>query len=325
MQSYINFVDSIGAVAAKLPRGDAVADFAGSYSLSKKLLTLESMEVNSSLGKGIAQGTAVFESEPRISKAHFSWSDIPLEALRPALPAPLNQWTIQGRGQIELELNGPFNALEAKGIARGDAAKFRRLDTSLGNLNFTVPFEWSKLATRIREAKLVATKLAYGGKDRWQGTAERMQITASTDFPPTESVKIGGTLETAGGKFSSPDNSKIGENLTVRGPFELNWGRAKNSTAINGRFSAESGEILWGKFFTDLKTPKPVLEIDADYFSAEDRLDCRRCAVKLPNVGRRRYGRLDSARLAISRTATRRRAAQIFYRAGFLKLSCGKI
>jgi hypothetical protein len=280
-----NFRDSIGPVAAKLPEGDVAADFAGAYSLSKKLLTLKSIEVNSPLGKGIGQGTAIFESEPRISKAQFSWSDIPLEALRPALPSPLNQWTIQGRGRIDVDLSGPFKALEAKGIARSDAARLEIRDISLANLNFSVPFEWSNAATRIREAKLVATKFSYGAKDRWQGAVERVQISASTDFPATDSVKIGGTLETAGGKFSSPDNSKIGENLMVRGPFELTWARAKDLTTINGRLSADSGEILWGKFFTDLKTPKPALEIDADYFRVEDRLDCRRCSLKLLNVG----------------------------------------
>jgi hypothetical protein len=281
----LNFKDAIGPVAAKLPQGDAAADFAGSYSLSQKILTLKSIEINSSLGKGIGQGAAIFDSDPRISKAQFSWKDIPLEALRPALSSPLNQWTIQGRGQIELELSGPFNSLEAKGVARGDATKFESRDVSLANLNLTVPFEWSNPAIRIREARLIATKLAYGGKDRWQGAAERVQISASTDFPATDSVKIGGTLETAGGEFSSPDSSKIGQNLTIRGPFEVNWVRAKNSTTINGRLSADSGEILWGKFFTDLKAPKPALDIDADYFSAEDRLDCRRCSIKLLHVG----------------------------------------
>ncbi len=272
-----NFMDSIGPSAAKLSEGDAAADFAGSYSLSKKLLTLKSIEINSPLGKGIGQGTAIFESEPRISEAQFSWSGIPLESLRPALPAPLNQWTVQGRGQIKLDLNGPFNALEAKGVARGDAAKLQSRDVSLANLNFTVPFERSKSVTRITEAKLVATKLALSGKDRWQGTAERMQIVASTDLTATESVKISGTLETAGGKFSSPDNGKIGENLSIRGPFEASWIRAKTSTTIKGQFRAENGEILWGTFFSELKTPRPVLEIDADYHSVEDRLECRRC------------------------------------------------
>ena len=77
-----NFKDAIGPVAAKFPQGNATADFTGSYSLAGKILTLKSIEINSSLGKGIGQGAATFQSEPRIRKAQFSWSDIPLEALR---------------------------------------------------------------------------------------------------------------------------------------------------------------------------------------------------------------------------------------------------
>ena len=280
-----DFRDSIGPFAASIPAGDATADFAGSYSLSKKILTLKSIEIHSSLGKGTGQGAVTFESEPRISKAQFSWNDIPLKALMPMLPTPLNPSTIQGRGRIDVDLSGPINALEAKGIARGDAVKLQSRYLSLANLNFAVPFEWSKSAARISDAKLVATKLAYGGEDLWQGAAERVQMSASTDLLATDSIKIAGALETAGGKFSSSDSSKVGENLTIRGPFELNWARGKNSTTINGRFSAASGEILWGNFFADLKMPQPALEIDADYLSAEDRLDCRRCAVKLLNVG----------------------------------------
>jgi hypothetical protein len=319
-----NFRDSLGAGAAKLPAGDAAADFAGSYSLSKKLLTLKAIEIHSSLGKGSGQGAAIFDTEPRIGKAQFSFSDIPLEGLRPALPSPLNQWTIQGRGQIELDLSGPFRAPEAKGIARAEGAKLGSRDMSLANLNFTVPFEWSNSATRIREAKLLATQLAYGGKDRWQGAAERVQISASTEFPSTDSLKITGFLETAGGKFSSPDNSRIGENLMVMGRFDLNLNRAKNSTALTGRFGAESGEILWGEFFTDLKRRNPRLRstptISAPKIASIAGAVLSSCSMSEKWI--------RSVQWSVSRNHPCfgfERAAQISYRAAFLKLSCKRI
>ncbi len=47
----------------------------------------------------------------------------------------------------------------------------------------------------------------------------------------------------------------------------------------------ETGEILWGKFFGDLKAQKPVLQLDSDYFRGEDRLICRRCHLTLVKVG----------------------------------------
>ena len=281
----LDFKGALGPFAAKLPQGNAAADFDGSYSLSRKTLTLKSLEISTPLGKGNGHGTATFKSEPRVGEARLSWSDIPLEALRTALPPPLDQWGIQGRGELDLELNGPFNALEAKGVVRGDAGKLQTPELTLAEMNFAVPFEWKNPTTRIREAKFIASKLVYRRKDSWLGSAERMQVSTSTNLPVTDAVKIGGDLEIAGGKFSSPDNSRIGENLAIRGPFEVNWVRAKNMTTIDGKFSAESGEILWGKFFTDLKTPKPAFEIAADYLGAADRLDCRRCSVKLLNIG----------------------------------------
>lgn len=277
--------NTLGAMAAKLPQGNASANFTGSYSLPNKILTLKTIAVDSPLGKGGGQGVAIFTPEARISSAKLLWSDIPLENLRALLPAPFNDWRIQGRGQVDLELTGSFSAPSVKGIATGDAVKLQGSNLSLANLNFTAPLEWSSSVLRIRDAKLVGTKLTYGGKDGWQGAAERMQMTASTDFPTAEPLRITGTFETAGGKFSSPDNSKVGENLAIHGPFQLAWLRAKNIATINGSLAAEGGEILWGKFFTDLKTPKPALEIDADYVSTEDRLDCRRCFLKLEKIG----------------------------------------
>ena len=284
-RAVLDFKNALGPMAANLPEGNAVTDFTGTYALSAKMLTLKSVAVNSPIGNGVAQGAAIFTPEPRISNAKLLWSDIALENLRASLPARFRDWLIQGRAQVELEINGPFSTLSASGVARGDAAKFQGGNLTLANLNFVLPLEWSNSVMRIREAKLVGTQLTYGGKDRWQGTAERMQVTASTDFPATASLKINGTVETVGGKFSSPDNSKVGENLLLHGPIAFTWIGGKDTATINASLTVEGGEILWGKFFSDLKMPKPALEIDADYTSAEDRLDCRRCSLKLQNIG----------------------------------------
>jgi hypothetical protein len=280
-----NLTDIIGPVAAKLPRGDGSADFSGSFSLSRKTLTVKSIDVSSPLGNGAGQGVAAFAAQPRIANAKMLWRDIPLDALRAALPPPFSQWRIEGRGQIDLDLHGPFDALQVNGLARSEAAKVEGDNVSLASLSFALPFEWSSPAARIKDAKITATKLAVGGKQRWQGAAARVQINASSDFSAKDSVKIGGTIEAAGGNFTSPDSSKVGENLAIRGPFELTWLPGKNSASIHGNFTAESGEILWGKFFSDLKARKPALDIDGDYSRDQDRVDCRRCNVSLANVG----------------------------------------
>jgi hypothetical protein len=147
------------------------------------------------------------------------------------------------------------------------------------------PFEWDNSILRFKETKLNAKKVAYLGKDRWQGAAERMQVDASFDFKRNEPLKISGHFATAGGKFTSPDSSKIGENLTLSGPFQLTFLPDNNLTSASGKFTADSGEILWGKFFGDLKPQRPAFEFDSSYSRPQDRLDCRRCNLHLVNVG----------------------------------------
>jgi hypothetical protein len=276
---------ALGPVAARLPQANVAADFAASYSLAGKTLALRSFAMDSSLGKGSASGAAVFDPEPRISRAQISWSGIPLDALRPALPAPLNEWTIQGVGSLDLEVGGPFKRLSAKGAARSEGANVAGRNLSLADLTFTVPFEWASPQIAIKEAQVSASKLVYGGKGGWQAAANRVQVGASTALPAANGLKVTGSLEAGGGKFSSPDNNRIGENLTVRGPFELTWTGVDSAMKIAGKFSADAGEILWDSFFSNLKAPRPEFEVDADYSAAADRLDCRRCALALRAIG----------------------------------------
>ena len=281
----MDFLNAFGPVASKLPNGNAAATFAGDFSMPSKTLRLKSFQLATPLGTGAGAGLLNFEPQPTVSQATLLFSEIPLDNLKTLLPPPLNQWLYQGRGQMELNLHGPWNALAVKGIARSETLQVRGDNITLANLAITAPFEWAHSTLRLKEAKLNAAKFAYLGKDRWQGAAERMQVNASFDFKAKEPLKIRGQFASSGGKFTSPDSSKAGENLTVSGPFELIFLNDKNTTRIAGKFTAETGEILWGKFFGELKVQRPVFEFDSDYVRGEDRLDCRRCNLNLTKVG----------------------------------------
>ncbi|HWH77415.1 MAG TPA: hypothetical protein VNT76_08585, partial [Candidatus Binatus sp.] len=93
-------------------------------------------------------------------------------------------------------------------------------------------------------------------------------------------------LQTTGVKFSSPDSARVGENLNLTGSVQIISDLTDKRTSFNGRLSSDAGELLWGKFFGDLKKQTPTVEIDADYFREQDRLQCRRCALTLASVGR---------------------------------------
>ncbi|MGH7930848.1 MAG: hypothetical protein ACREQV_24010, partial [Candidatus Binatia bacterium] len=57
-------------------------------------------------------------------------------------------------------------------------------------------------------------------------------------------------------------------------------------TSIAGRLEIEQGEMLWGKFFGDLRTQRPALEFDGDYISGADALRVRQISLALKTVGK---------------------------------------
>jgi hypothetical protein len=279
------FPSSLSTATRQLPDGTAVADFAGAFSFPTKTLTVKSFQLSSHLGRGSGAGEIVFGAQANILNGRIDLRDLPLDTLKVFLPAPAKQWTYKGHGQIDLALRGPGNAFEIKGVARSADAAVHGVGFAAPKLSFTAPFEWVGTTLRVKEAKMQATQLAYTEKERWQGMAERMEATATLEYKSAEPVKVSGRLDTGGGKFSSPDSAKVGENITLRGPFELVFDPVKNATSATATLSAESGEILWGKFFGDLKTQKPVLDIVGDYQRGEDRIELRRASLRLAGVG----------------------------------------
>jgi hypothetical protein len=280
-----DFLGAIRSDALQRRKETATANFAGAFALPSKTLSLKTVELSSPFGTGVGKGELQFEPQARIANANLTIREISLDTFKMLFPAPFDQWTYQGRGQLEVNFQGPFDALDVKGVVRTDTLQIRSDSMNVAKLAVAAPFEWMKPALRVRDAKLNATNLIYGTKDRWRGAAEQMQVNVSVDFKANEPLKISGQFATAGAKFASPDNSSVGENLRVSGPFELIFAPDKNSNSVTGKLTMETGEILWGKFFGDLKAQRPVLQIDGDYFRGEDRLDCRRCSLNLVKVG----------------------------------------
>ena len=271
---------------SRLPHGKAAATFSGAYATASKKLTLKTVDITSALGSAKGDGEMLFtEQQPTVAKAALLFQDIPLQDLKTLLPSPFNQWTYQGRGRVEVEVHGAWNALAVKGVARSNGTQIRGADLALENLSLNAPFEWSRPTWRIGEAQLTALKLTYGDKDRWQVAAERVQASATMNFGADPAMKITGRLTSAGGKFASPDGSKLGENFAIDGDFELRTDPVKHSIGVGGKFRADAGELLWGKFFADLKMQQPVIELQADYFRDLDRFDCRRCNFNLTKIG----------------------------------------
>jgi hypothetical protein len=281
----VDFANGWRAMPIKLPKGDLALSLAGNYLVADKTLALKSLRLSAPFASGAGEGRAVFGAVPTISAAKFIFRDLPLEIFKAYLPAPLNRWIYSGQAQATVNLQGAWNLLDVKGLVESNALQVRGDDIAVASLSVAAPFEWSKPALHFKEAKLEANKIVYSPKQRWQAAADKLQIRAAFDYQADQPIKFSGRIDARGIKFKSPDDSKVGENATLNGPFELVADPATNSTRLSGKFSADSGELLWGKFFGDLKSQKPVLDLDAEYTRDSDRLDCRRCALALAGVG----------------------------------------
>ena len=281
----VDFSNGWRTVPIKLPKGGLALNLAANYSLADKTLAVKSLRISSPFGNGGGAGRVVFGAVPTISAANLTFRDLPLENFKASFPAPLNRWSYSGQAQATVNLQGPWSALEIKGTVESSALQVRGDDITVASLSIAAPFEWSKAALHFKETKFQANQIVYSPKERWQAAADKLQIGGAFDYQADQPLRLNGRIDGTGVKFSSPDNAKVGENINLSGPFELVADVGKSTTRLRGKLSAGSGELLWDKFFGDLKSQKPVLDLDADYTGNSDRLDCRRCNLTLANVG----------------------------------------
>lgn len=273
------------AAANKLPRGTAQANFAGTYSLPGRKLTLGTAGLASPLGSVSGSGEVSFDSQPVISQARVTWQQIPLETLKTLLPAPFDTWSYQGHGQVDGEIRGPWSALEFRGVARSENLRLQGDGWKTANLNILLPIAWTPADVRVDEGELKLAGVEYRSRDRWQAAIPSAQATASLTLDPKEPLRIRGRFATEGGRFASPSNDRLGENLSLAGSFD--WTSAPQTDSWNLKLGAHlnAGEVLWGTIFADLGARKPTLAMDASYFPAADRLECRKCALSIAQVG----------------------------------------
>ena len=281
----IDFPKAIYPPLQKLPNGAASADFTGAFAFSSKTLSVKSVEIASPLGAGSGEGEIRFEPQARIARAKLGIREIPWDSVKAVFPAPLDRWTYQGRGELDLNVGGVLDALDVEGILRSAALRIRGENMNIGNLAVAAPLRWKNSTLRIDDAKLSGTQITYGAKDQWQASAEQLLVSASFEVERNAGFKISGVFTTGGGKFSSPDSAKAGDNIKLSGPFEIAWLPGKASIHLTGNWRAEAGEILWGKFFADLKTRAPAFEVDTEYWRDNDRLICHHCKLNLVNIG----------------------------------------
>jgi hypothetical protein len=273
----------IGALKLPAMPGRTVGTLTGSYFFADKKLSLTSIHLNTPAGTADGKGVISFSEEPTVANAQANWRKIPGSAIQTLLPEPMNTWSLRGTAEADLKFEGPWHALAIKGVARTNGAELKSATFSLQELNLIAPFEWINSSLRATDIQIQGKSLA-AASNGIQFAADELKLDSTLVSNPNEPLKTAAKFRLARGRYASPDGSKMGENLTLAGRFETMAGEKRLMT-LSGSLDFEQGEILWGKFFGDLKSQKAGLDFDGDYLAASDELQVRRLNLSLANVG----------------------------------------
>jgi hypothetical protein len=114
-------------------------------------------------------------------------------------------------------------------------------------------------------------------------SAETIRSEVKVKWPENEPVQLSGSMQIEQAAFASTDGTKMGEQLSL--DARLDSVRMDSGLSIAGRIDLRQGEVLWNKFYSDLKIHRPALEFDLDYHPEEDRLRLRQVEFGLAPLG----------------------------------------
>ncbi|MGH7830684.1 MAG: AsmA family protein, partial [Candidatus Binatia bacterium] len=180
------FPTKILPAAFSFDPGAVSAVMRGDYSARRNSLTLEKINVASSLGAIDGNGAIALGEKPAKLNAALRLRGVALDSVKSLLPSPFRGFAYSGKIAADVNLSGAYNALQI-----------------------------------------------------------------ATDFQILE------------GRFSSPEESKAGEHLNVKGRFACR--DCNGDASFQGEARVESLELLWNKFFGDFKDHKPFLKVDGSY------------------------------------------------------------
>jgi hypothetical protein len=273
----------IGSVKLPSIPGGAVGTLEGTYSFPERIMTFKTLHFTSASGIADGKGVIFFGPEPTFSNTHMNLSKVPLTTIKPFLPEPRG-WTIRGTADADLEIEGPWDGIAIKGVARTNGAELKSDAFSLQQLNLTAPFAWANSTLRANDIRIRGKPLALTGSNL-KLAAEELQLDGALELKPNEPMKTTGKLRLLRGRYATRDGSKMGENFNLTGHLDIAT-REKNIFSLSGNLNVEEGEILWGKFFGDFKSQKPSIDFNGDYFAGQDELQLRTLDLSLATVGK---------------------------------------
>ena len=275
-----------GFLPVAIPNGTTTLDLAGSFSVADKKLALRSLRLQSPLGDADGAGQVVFGPRVTISNSQITLRKIPLGPFKPLLPKPFDGMTVDGNLNANLEFLGTWDTLAILGTVQGSDIQLRGEHFSLASLSIKTPVAWTATSLRAADVQISGKKLLVRSTSQMPMSAEDLTAGGTLESRVHEPLKLAGHIHIRQGRFASLDGTRVGENLHAAGRFESTIARDRKQTAITGKLDITQGEILWGKFFGDLKPQRPAFDFDGDYTPASDILRLRRASLALATVGK---------------------------------------
>jgi hypothetical protein len=268
-----------------LPEGNATLTLEGNVGLEEKKLDIKSLRLISPLGDAAGTGFIHFAPPISLTNTRVNLRKVPFEQLKPLLPSSVQALASGGQVEADLEMEGPWRSLTVRGITRSSGIRLKGDAFSLAELNLQTPILWSGGSLRAGDIQLLGRKLAVDPKNLVEISAEEIRFDGTMEKLTDEPVKVAGGVRINQGRFTSADGSRVGENLALSGRFETTAGHDRGAISMAGKLDIEQGEMLWGKFFSDLKSLRPSFQFDCDYVQNSDVIRLRQANLALASVG----------------------------------------
>jgi hypothetical protein len=268
-----------------LPRGTSSLVLEGSFSMPDKKLALRSFDLRSPLGEASGAAQMAFAPEISFADSKVGLRRVPFEQLKSLLPAPLDALVSGGLLDADLVLRGAMRALQVQGSVQVAGVKLGSEQFSLEDLTLKTPVALADGSFQAADVRITGKKLRARQKSDMPVSAEELRIQGTWEQKADGPVKGAAQLRISQGRFTSLDGTRVGENLTLAGRVEAISARDRKQTSLAGKLDIEQGEMLWRKFFGDLKSQRPSLQFDGDYVPGEDALRLRRLNFTLATVG----------------------------------------
>lgn len=264
------FPSKIGRLELSLPAGPATATIVGRYSIPEKVLTMQGIKMAAPFGSAEGKGNIILAADPATLNTTLQLHDVSLNVLKQLLPESISSLGFSGMASADLHLSGPFNSLAVKGVAHSQEAKIQGEKFTLSSFSIRVPFELANSSIQAKGMRIEGKGLILDRKGEVQFEAREMSFDGAMGKSPNGPFKTEGQFQIVQGRFSTPDGSKVGEQLAARGNFSLASGLQDNRIPFKGKVEIAGLELLWGKFFGDFKEQRPIIEIEGDYLPEKD-------------------------------------------------------